>query len=380
MREWFIIALAFILPSAGLADTIRVATYNASLTRSGAGLLLRAIEKGEDKQIAAVIDIIQIVRPDILLINEFDHDVDELAAKAFKDALEGAGAPISYPHFYTSVPNTGYLSGVDMNGDGKTRGPDDAFGYGKFPGQYGMLLLSRYPIDADEAHSFTKFLWLDFPDAKMPLHGDGEPFPTKDAQEVMRLSSKSHWDVPIETPNGRLNVFASHPTPPVFDGPEDRNGLRNADEIRFWVKYLDGFSFPDDQGRVTSNDAEHFVVLGDLNADPFDGDGRHESIKTLIDHEALQDPLPQSAGGEEAAGQGGANETHQGDPALDTADWNDARGPGNLRVDYVLPSKTLKVMGSGVFWPDQGDPLFRLIGSGKPVSSDHRLVWVDLEF
>ncbi len=36
-----------------------------------------------------------------------------------------------------------------------------------------------------------------------------------------------------------LHLLASHPTPPAFDGPEDRNGRRNHDEIRFWNDYLD---------------------------------------------------------------------------------------------------------------------------------------------
>ena len=78
--------------------------------------------------------------------------------------------------------------------------------------------------------------------------------------------------------------------------------------------------------------------------------------------------------------QGGANADHTGDPALDTADWRDEPGPGNLRVDYVLPSRDLIVTGSGVFWPAPDDPAFRLIGSGKPASSDHRLVWIDIDY
>ena len=35
-----------------------------------------------------------------------------------------------------------------------------------------------------------------------------------------------------------MHVLVSHPTPPTFDGPEDRNGLRNADEIAFWKQYV----------------------------------------------------------------------------------------------------------------------------------------------
>ena len=74
--------------------------------------------------------------------------------------------------------------------------------------------------------------------------------------------------------------------------------------------------------------------------------------------------------------QAGRNLTHTGDPALDTADWSDETGPGNLRVSYVLPDKRLQVIDAGVFWPASNDPLRNLItGEG---AARHRLVWVDL--
>jgi len=316
MGRWLIIILLLSLPATALSDPLRIATYNASLNRSGPGLLLRAIEKNKDAQIKNVIGIIQHIRPDILLINEIDWDVENRAAKAFISALNSGDAPIHYPHFFTSEPNSGRLSGFDLNNDGKVGGPNDAFGYGKFPGQYGMLLLSRFEINAPDARTFAKMLWRDLPGASLPTHADGAPFPSTDAQSVMRLSSKSHWDVPVNTPNGPLHIYASHPTPPVFDGPEDRNGLTT----------------------------------------------------------------PESEGAKQAATKGPANKRHQTDPAQDTADWNDQRGPGNLRVDYALPTKDINVKGAGVFWPAPYDPLHKLLGSGKSLSSDHRLVWLDIDW
>ena len=53
-------------------------------------------------------------------------------------------------------------------------------------------------------------------------------------------------------------------------------------------------------------------------------------------------------------------------------------GPDNLRVDYVLPSRNLKLLDVVVFWPLPTDPLFRLVGVFPFPTSDHRLVWVDL--
>jgi len=371
------------IPPRPEAGTIRIATFNASLNRNGPGVLIKALEKGDDKQIEAVADIIRIVRPDILLINEFDHDPEGRAVALFQAWLLHDGADtfgLELPHAFTTPPNTGVLSGHDLNRDGKTRRAEDAFGYGRFPGQYGMLLLSRLPIDRDGARSFSHMLWRDLPGADLPVAPDGTPFPSAEAQTVLRLSSKAHWDVPIELEDGRLHVWASHPTPPVFDGPEDFNGKRNRDEIRFWELYLDGNAPIDDAGTQTARADAPFVLLGDLNADPVDGDGAHGAVTALLRHGDIVDPEPRSEGGAAAARRdAAANLRHKGDAALDTADWNDTRGPGNLRVDYVLPSRDLKVVASGVFWPVPDDHFWRLIGSGKPVSSDHRLVWVDVQ-
>ena len=48
----------------------------------------------------------------------------------------------------------------------------------------------------------------------------------------VRLSSTSHWGVPVDVDGSTVRFLVSHPTPPVFDGAEDRNGTRNHDEIR----------------------------------------------------------------------------------------------------------------------------------------------------
>ena len=82
---------------------------------------------------------------------------------------------------------------------------------------------------------------------------------------------------------------------------------------------------------------------------------------------------PLSSGGREASKvQGGINRQNKGDPAADTSDFNDDH-VGNLRLDYVLPSKTLSVSGCGVFWPATGEDGHQLADA-----SDHRLVWLDI--
>ncbi|SFI87918.1 endonuclease/exonuclease/phosphatase family protein [Albimonas pacifica] len=361
--------------------SVRVATFNASLSRAGAGLAWKAVAERQD-QALAVARILLTVRPDVLLVQELDHDPEGLALAALADLLEAGvedGPPgLAYPHRFSAPPNTGVPSGLDLDGDGAARGPDDAQGWGRFAGQYGMAVLSRLPLDVSAARTFRRLPWAAMPGALLPA----EAYPAG-APARLRLSSKSHWDLPAILPDGRrLHLLASHPTPPVFDGPEDRNGRRNHDEIRFWADYLSGEGWMvDDAGRAGAlPEGASAVVLGDLNADPMDGDGRREGIGALLDHPRLQDPRPRSPGGAAAAqAQGGANAGQRGDPALDTADWRDARGPGNLRVDFVLPTRDLEVAGAGVFWPAPEDPRAAWVEPGRrPVSSDHRLVWVDL--
>lgn len=363
--------------------TVRIATFNASLFRDAAGVLADDLES-DDAQARDVAAVVRRVRPDVLLLQEFDFDPSGRALRSFRDTyLAGAADgtdPIRYDHAYVADVNTGVQSGLDLDRDGRVGGPGDAWGYGRFPGQYGMVLLSRFPIDTAAVRTFRELTWQSMPDPVMP-----EGYWPEAVAGSLRLSSKSHWDVPLMLPGGRrLHVLASHPTPPVFDGPEDRNGRRNHDEIRLWADYLrpDRSTWiADDQGRRGGlpTDAA-FVVCGDHNADPFDGDAfatgtSGTAIDQLLHHERIDArTTPASAGAAEAAAaQGGANRSHRGPPEHDTADFADAPGPGNLRLDYVLPSRDLRVLAAGVFWPRRGEPGAEWIGA-----SDHRLVWVDL--
>ncbi|MEM7025049.1 MAG: endonuclease/exonuclease/phosphatase family protein, partial [Pseudomonadota bacterium] len=294
--------------------------------------------------------------------------------------------PIEYPYVYIAESNTGIPSGVDLDNDGTVGGPGDAYGFGFYPGQFGMAILSQYPIQTHRIRTFQTFLWKDMPGALLP---DDLSTPTQndwyveEELETFRLSSKSHWDLPVRIGEAVVHFLVSHPTPPVFDGPEDRNGRRNFDEIRFWADYIAparSSYFYDDQGERGGLEAGAlFVIAGDQNADPMDGDSVPGAIQQLLEFDQVNSSVaPRSSGAlEQAQLHGGANDAHEGDPALDTADFNDD-GPGNLRVDYVLPSSQLGVVDAGVFWPPSDDPLFRLVGTYPFPSSDHRLVWVDV--
>ncbi len=392
--------------------SVRFATFNASLNRGAAGQALTDLSVPGNAQADAVAEIIQRVRPEILLINEFDFYApteahpDGPLVDAFRDnylavAHHGA-APIDYPYSFVAPSNTGISSGFDLNNNGVTDTTpgdnpygDDSLGFGVFPGQFGLVVYSQHPIQTDDVRTFQHFLWKDMPGALLPDDpATAAPQDWYSAEElaIFPLSSKSHWDVPIDVDGTTVHFLVSHPTPPVFDGPEDRNGTRNSDEIRLWADYITpgptSSYIYDDAGTHGGLPAgAWFVIAGDQNSDPLDGDSIPGSIQQLLDHPLVNTKVtPSSAGGPYWADvQDALNDTHESDPLHDTADFCDTpafppcSGPGNLRADYVLPSKALRITDAAVFWPTADDPLVYLTGAGFPVpSSDHRLVWVDV--
>jgi endonuclease/exonuclease/phosphatase family metal-dependent hydrolase len=407
MRKFvlFLVVSVLLMPckaSSG-ANTIRVATFNIAMGLEEQGQMSAALASGNDPRLQQVAEILRRVRPDVVLLNEFDFDPGVDAAALFNEGYVGVAGPriesgvtenssgvtenssgvtesepVLYPYSFQAPVNTGVDSGLDLDGDGRLGGPGDAWGFGRFPGQFGMLVLSRFPVKAEKTRSFQHFRWAALPGARRPLNADGTPFYPDEVWRQLRLSSKSHWDVVIEIDGEELHLLAHHPTPPVFDGPENRNGLRNFDEIRFWREYTNpaGAHFiVDDAGQSGGLDAgARFVVAGDFNADPYDGDSVENAIGQLLEAEWINgDCVPLSAGGKAAAQrQGGVNQQHRGDPAADTADFSDKRA-GNLRLDYVLPSTNLAVVDCGVFWPEPNEDGHELAGV-----SDHRLVWLDL--
>jgi len=389
-----LLLVGLVLPPAAGAkppDTVRFATFNASLNRNVEGQALADLSSPGNTQADRVAEIIQRIRPDVLLINEFDFHQDNALAIAFQDNYldvpHNGAAPIVYPYVFVAPSNTGVPSGFDLNNNGVVGGPDDAFGFGFFPGQFGMAVFSMYPIDFDAIRTFQMFLWKDMPGAMLP-DDPGTPAPadwySPAELAVFRLSSKSHWDVPIQIGRQPVHFLVSHPTPPVFDGPEDRNGTRNNDEIRFWADYItpgptSGYIYDDEGGTGGLRPGARFVVAGDQNSDPLDGDSIPGSIQQLLEHPLINNrATPESAGAVEASAlQGGANLAHESDPRFDTADFADT-APGNLRADYVLPRKNLRIVDGAVFWPETDDSLFYLTGVFPFPSSDHRAVWIDV--
>lgn len=341
---------------------LRIATFNAALEacafckKSDQALdpqtLIKALNGPGHPRLYQVANTIQALDADILLLNEFDYIADpQRGIRRFIDNYLGKDA---YPYYYLAPVNTG----VPLSAD-----PSEVHGFGHYQGQYGMVLLSRFPVLTEQVRTFQQFCWAQMPGARQPQL-DGHPYYPPEVWAELRLSSKSHWDIPLQVGRQRLHVLACHPTPPVFDGPERRNQHRNHDELRFWADYLAtgrGDYIQDDAGiRGGFRGLAPFVLLGDLNADPERGEGAAGAITQLLKHEGINSGLlPVSPGG-----------TERGRPAI-TADWG-------LRADYVLPSRRgIRVKGGGVFWPGQHQAQRALVEG--PHSSDHRPVWLDME-
>lgn len=383
---------AFGQAAAPAPTTVRIATFNIEDVRQ------EDVVRSDNPRLKAVAEVIQRIGPNILFLNEIAYDMP--GAPGFKEGDQPGQNAARFIENYLSIPqapgltpirykafmapvNTGLFSGMDLDNDGKVTdsfpvppgtkpdgwpGPqtaggraygNDCWGFGTFPGQYGMALLVDERLTIDDAHvrTFQNLPWDYVTGNLIPNKADGTPWFTEEEKAVARLSSKSHWDVPVKLPNGsELHVFCSHPTPPVFDGPEDRNGRRNHDEIRFWMDYItnDPYIVDDNSKYGGFGSDAPFVIVGDLNADPKKGDSFKNPIaKLLSTRRVTRDFTPKSD--VEIAG-------------LEPTDTSMFK----MRVDYVLPSKELKVTDGGIWraMPSTG-------ANGK-FPSDHFPVWIDV--
>lgn len=422
---------------------VKIATYNLSFDRATfqdlvkemqltpeqqTSLVIRYLDgtiEGADKQTAEkviqirnVAAIIQKNRPDVLMMAEFNNDgtgKDKSALIGFQtnylsvaQSLKGAGAeanlaPIKYPFFESYSTNTGLLSEFDLDNNGQQgQLPGDAWGFGFYHGQYAFALMSKYEVDTKNTRTFQEFKWKDLAGATIPTITKcndkynkipqgmkcGDEWYSEAEWQQVRLSSKNHVDAPIIVPteNGEevIHLLMSHPTPPVFD--TGKNQMQNAAEVAFWHQYIqDQPYFYDDAGNTGGlEQGKHFVIMGDLNLDPVAGDGISSVMQELHDDPLLNQKVmngelyPSSQGAVKHIEENGKNHPK---PEHVTSTFG-------LGVDYAMPSATLEVIDSGVYWAtpaEEGYSLFNdkrvgKYGNGKDVSSDHRMIWIKAQF
>ncbi len=379
-------ALALLLLAQPAPLTLRVATFNVEDLRS------EDLARDDAPRVKRLAEVIQRLRPNIILINEIAYDMPGAPGSpgVSESKSPGLNAQRFIDHYlskpqargveplklkaFMAASNTGMPSGLDLDNDGTIASqpppvptPDgspgrpsedarkfgnDCWGFGTFPGQYAMALLvdERLTIDEANARTFRLLPWDYMPGAFLPTTADHKPWFSDEELKLARLSSKSHWDVPVKLTNGStLHVLCSHPTPPAFDGPEQRHKKRNHDEIRFWADYLDDQPWiVDDLNKPGGLPPRTpFVILGDLNADPDEGDSFKNPMKLLLANPRLKKhPAPTS------------EITIKGLDPDDTSRFK-------LRVDYVLTDRDQ--VASGV-WRENHDTF----------PSDHFPVWADI--
>ena len=143
--------------------------------------------------------------------------------------------------------------------DGAVEGPDDAWGFGQFPGQYGMVVLSRYPILTDQVRTFQNLRWADMPQNLLPTEFYGA-----EVAASLRLSSKSHWDVPVQIGSATLHVLAAL-------GETDRPLSSLLSEFSRYVGTGEINSTVADQAAAVARIEQEYGALDGVELDHLDG-------------------------------------------------------------------------------------------------------------
>lgn len=267
----------------------------------------------QDAALVAAADALSDADADIIVLTRFDYDGSGTTLRAFADLVDGG-----HIHVQALRSNAGIPTPYDMDGDGRLGEAEDAQSFGWFPGQEALAVLSRLPLDSDGLQSFNDVLWRDFPGTLMTDADAG--------RDDQRLSSGGHWVVPVflssDVGGASVSLLVGHAGPPVFDGPEDRNGRRNRDELRLWDRIIADLDGP-------------IVFMANTNLDPDRGDGYRDAMAEFLALDRLTDPLPGQI----------------------TAHW---QKPGPMRVSYILPSLEFGIRAARV-WPVRGDEQHSLI-------------------
>lgn len=328
-------------------DTLTVATVDAQLSASEDGSLAVSLESGDNPQAKALASAVQDARPDVLVLTGMDVDPagDSVAALRENYLAEGQGQAggITYPYVFAAETNAGAVSGSDLDGDGTIGGAGDSFGYGDFEGQNSMVVLSRHPIDTSSARTFTSLLWADVPGNSLGRAGY-----TKLAAGSIPLESTSVWDLPVDVNGTTVHVIATSAT--HAEGQAGSSEPRHNDQLRFLSEYVGGSralsSVNDDQGRNGAMTAgERFVVAGDLGADAGQNNAGSAAVRSLTQDPSVTSVVPTWGAGVPTAddfwGEGLRRMLVASSQATRTGDLFG-------RYDYVLPSKTVDAVASGL--------------------------------
>ena len=252
-----------------------------------------------------------------------------------------------------------------------------------------MVVLSKHPI-ADRRRAHLPALPLEGharrAAARRPDHGRARRLVlTRGARGVPPVEQVALGRARSTSAAQTVHVLASHPTPPTFDGAEDRNGRRNHDEIRFWADYVS-------PGRGPRTSTTTPAARGGLQPErvlrhPRRPERRpaRRRLRGRRDRPAARPPAhhrPAADVGGRRRGRRAAGRRERdppGRPGLRHGRLQ--RQPragqpaGRLRAAVARPSRARTPASSGPCRPTR---CRRSPGRFPFPSSDHRLVWVDL--
>lgn len=351
---------------------LRVATLHAGITADPASErpvehLISSLGTGNHTQARAMAQTAQINNPDVLVLTGVTYDEDEQVADLLRTRYLASGQNsedgLDYPYAFTAPTNSGRDSGVDLDGDGTIGGPGDAIGYGEYSGQYGMVIFSKYPIDESQVRTFQNFLWTDLPESSLP-----EDAYSQLEESVLRLQETSMWDVPVEVGDQVVHIVASS----VADSGDSSTEVERRDDLRrLLADYASGNAWYlyDDDGQQGGLAPGHDLVVAGT---PVVNSGSSENLTALLGSSALQDPEPEAVTETELSERPGLlSET-------DSVATRAVEFDEDPRASFVLPSATLDVSGSGVFWPGEGERGYEVVNPESAYALEDRLVWVDV--
>lgn len=316
------------------ARQVRVATFDVNLRGQQPGALAADLAGGGNLNAERVAKSIQQADADIVLLTGFD--ADETAARTLNDEYllhpQDDERAVDYPYVYAGPSNKGAPSGADLDKDKVVGGPGDAWGYGDFPGQGSMVLLSKHPIDEDRVQTVTKQRW-----SQVPGNSISEAGLSGAIAQAMPVMESGLWDVPVEVAGSTVRIIAvqaDHGEDPVSYAVP-----RHRDQLRVVGDWVSGAAYLQDDEDWPAVATEPYVVLGEL------GEGALENPESSILREQL--------------GSNGQRE--------------------NNDVNYILPAEALKIARQGAIRDQQ---LSAPVPSQDPssVARTPELLWSDLKF
>ena len=386
-------AAALITPPAAAAtpsppgNTVRFATFNASLNRARRGPAASpTCRRPTTPRPATVAEIIQRVRPDVLLINEFDFDADGTALRLFQQQLpvrRRTTAPRRSATRYRFIApsNTGIPSGFDLNNYGTSiGGPGRRLRLRRLPGpvRHGRLLAATRSTPTTSGPSSTssgrtcraRCCPTTRPPRRRPTGTPPRSWPSSRCRPRATGTCRSRSAARPST------SWSATPPRRCSTVPRTATARRNHDEIRLWADYVTPGAERlhlrrRRQARRARARGAAFVIAGRPELRP-----ARRRQHPRLDPAAAGQPAgqhhrhPDQRRGRseqaEAAGRGRTSPTESDPRVRHRRLRRQLPGPGNLRADYVLPSSDLRIRNSGIFWPTVDDPFFYLDRPGVP--------------